>query len=106
MLTLAACQGGSQSGLASVDWKSLEFTCTHEKDRLPKPDAEADQWFKTAHAYEKSGNEALFPEMVRLYEKAAERNHYKAMNNLAVIYAFGEGADQDMGRALLAKVPA
>ena len=102
LLGSAACQRDEAKKLETpnINWKSLEFTCTHEKNRVPKFDQETDQWFKTARAYEKSGNESLFPEMVRLYEKAAERNHYKAMNNLAVIYAFGEGAEQDMGRAL------
>ena len=83
-----------------IDWKSLEFACTQEKDRLPKPDAEADQWFKTARAFDKSGKESVEPQMLELYLKAAERNHVKALNNLVLVYLEGQGVDPDATQAV------
>ncbi|RPU02540.1 hypothetical protein IPC927_12415 [Pseudomonas aeruginosa] len=68
-----------------VDWKSLQFTCTKEQN--PPLDPEADLWFQQARTYEKQGNEANDAEMVRLYQQASERGHYKAINNLAILYS-------------------
>ena len=92
--------GDKQLEVPKIDWKSLEFTCTHEKDRLPKPDAEADQWFKTARAYDKSGKESLEPQMLELYLKAAERDHVKALNNLVLVYLEGQGVEPDAPQAV------
>jgi len=39
----------------TVDWKSLEFTCVPEADRLPKPDPKVDAWFQQANAMSKAG---------------------------------------------------
>ncbi len=71
-----------------VDWTALDFTCTEEQN--PPVDAEADKWFKEARAIQKGerpGSNAL---TVELYEKSAERQHYKALNNLALIYGYGD----------------
>ena len=94
--------GGGDTKLEppKIDWNSLEFTCTHEKDRLPKPDAEADEWFKTARAYDKSGKESLESQMLELYLKAAERSHVKALNNLVLVYLEGQGVEPDAAQAV------
>ena len=38
--------------------------------------------------------------MIELYEMAAAKNHYKAIVNLASIYADGDGVKADEGRAV------
>ena len=99
VLVLSACERETPRP-SSVDWKSLEFKCVHEKDIWPKiTDTEADQWFKTARAYDKSGKESVEDEMFLLYEKAAERNHFKAMANLASLY-IERGRPEDVPKAI------
>ncbi|WP_187673880.1 tetratricopeptide repeat protein, partial [Zestomonas carbonaria] len=61
---------------------------------------EADIWFQQARAYEKQDNEANDAEMVRLYQQASERGHYKAINNLAILYSRGVGVPRDEGKAV------
>ena len=82
----------------TIDWKSLEFTCVKEKN--PPLDKEADHWFKSARAIEKGERSGTDAQMVELYEMAAARNHYKAIVNLAGIYADGDGVKSDEGRAV------
>jgi TPR repeat protein len=84
--------------LGAIDWKSLQFTCTKEQN--PQFDAESDVWFQRARALEKANKEANDAEMIRLYQQAAERGHYKAMLNLSIIYAHGRGVAVDRRKAL------
>ena len=98
-LGLAACQPGKGNAVEeTIDWKSLEFTCVKEKN--PPLDKEADHWFKSARAIEKGERSGTDAQMVELYEMAAARNHYKAIVNLAGIYADGDGVKSDEGRAV------
>jgi len=82
----------------SIDWKSLKFTCTQEQN--PPLDPEADVWFKRARALEKLNSEANDSEMSRLYQRAAERGHHKAMLNLAGLYIHGTGVPRDESKAV------
>lgn len=82
----------------TIDWKSLEFTCVKEKN--PPIDKEADHWFKSARAIEKGERAGTTAQMIELYEKAAAKNHYKAIVNLAGIYADGDGVEADERRAV------
>lgn len=98
-LGLTACQPGEGNAVEeTIDWKSLEFTCV--KEQKPPLDKEADHWFKSARAIEKGerpGTDAL---MIELYEKAAARNHPKAIVNLAGIYGSGDGVAPDERKAV------
>lgn len=79
----------------SVDWQALDFTCIHEDDLLPKPDAEAEAWYQTANSLYKSGsktnNQEYLKQSFELMLKAAERDHIKAMNNVVLAYVDGDG---------------
>ncbi|HBO0862891.1 TPA: sel1 repeat family protein, partial [Pseudomonas aeruginosa] len=80
------------------DWQALAFTCTTEQN--PPVDPQADAWFLRARELEKQGISAHDAEMVRLYQMAADRGHYKAMLNLAGLYVRGIGVDKDEGKAV------
>ncbi|WP_454724772.1 MULTISPECIES: tetratricopeptide repeat protein [Cupriavidus] len=81
-----------------IDWETLQFTCTVEQ--FPPVDPEADVWFKQARALEKLDQQANDAEMLRLYQQAAERGHYKAINNLAILYSEGMGAPRNESKAV------
>jgi hypothetical protein len=78
------------------------FTCAYEKDHNPPLDAEADQWFKQARRLEKAMGP--WPEVERLYLKAIEKDHWKAMHNLASLYRTGfpgePGIEKDLNKML------
>ncbi|WP_261534222.1 SEL1-like repeat protein [Burkholderia multivorans] len=63
-----------------------EFKCVYQDQHVPPADAQAEQWFQQAlvlddpDVYYKRRN---YEKIYRLYEQAAERNHWKAMLNLA-----------------------
>lgn len=71
-----------------INWTSLSFTCV--KERNPPVDDKADTWFKKARAIEKGETAGSTVQMLELYEKSAEKLHYKALNNLALIYGYGD----------------
>lgn len=85
-------------GQNNVDWQTLEFACV--KDQPPPVDPEADVWFKQARALQKKDEERYADEIFRLYKMAAERNHYKALQNLTWMYSDGIGVEQDEREAV------
>jgi TPR repeat protein len=84
----------------SIDWKTLEFTCKREKDLWPKVDAEADGWFQHARQLERDNREGSEKYIVEYYEKAAAKDHFKAINNLVLIYRDGEGVTPSEKKAV------
>ena len=84
--------------ISKLDWKSLEFKCTPEQN--PPVDPEADLWNNEARALQKRGGQVPEQEVLRLFTKAAERDHYKAILNLSRLYVYGEGVPQDAGKAV------
>lgn len=74
------------------------FTCQVEATKLPEVDAQADAWFREARALE---DPRIYPEdredarILQLTRMAADRRHWKAMLNLASMYA--EGLDPKRG---------
>ncbi|MHC8289923.1 tetratricopeptide repeat protein [Pseudomonas sp. XS1P51] len=76
-----------------------EFKCIHELDTAPPLDQQADQWFKQARSISK---ERLpdWAEVARLYQRAVEKNHWKAMHNLAELYLRGDGLEKDTNKAI------
>lgn len=73
----------------------INYTCALEKDHNPPLDPEADKYFQEARALEKVNGWEDWPTIVELYNKAIEKNHWKAMNNLAIHYRKGEYARGD-----------
>lgn len=89
--------------MAESDYRP--FVCTYEKDHLPPLDTEADAWYREALAltkrqYEIRGN--VRQDILALYHKAAARDHWKAMHNLAALYRTGWPGvlDKDPQKAL------
>lgn len=82
----------------------LAFECRHEADHLPVPDPEADEWYRQANKLYRAGIEkslaAPLAESVALLQRAAERGHVKAMNNLVLAYMRGEGVKQSDSKAV------
>ncbi|WP_233873551.1 SEL1-like repeat protein [Paraburkholderia adhaesiva] len=64
-----------------------EFTCVYQDPHLPPVDAQADLWFQQALAMELDPEiywkDKDWSKIYRLYQQAADRNHWKAMLNLA-----------------------
>ncbi len=90
--------------LPAVNWQRLEFNCSHEADRLPKPDSQADEWYVRANELYKYGikrDDAIaLKQSVELLMKASERGHVKAMNNLSKSYLEGDGIAQSDAKAV------
>ena len=85
------------------------FSCTHEASKVPPIDSQAQAWFEEGMALSSYGvyyEDRDIPKAVALWQKAAERKHWKAMLNLASIYARGDGegpfhVKRDTERAVL-----
>ena len=88
----------------AINWESLEFTCAHEAKLLPKPDPQAEEWYKKANELYKAGNktgdENLLHGSFVLMLRAAELGHVKAMNNVVVDYLDGDGVKTDESKAV------
>ena len=68
---------------------SKPFVCVHEKDYLPSLDPLADAWYREAALLAKPDTLRPWDRIVELYSKAVERDHWKAMHNLAALYRTG-----------------
>ncbi|WP_230951592.1 DUF6396 domain-containing protein [Burkholderia diffusa] len=65
-----------------------EFKCVYQDQHVPPIDAQAELWFQQALALDDPDiyyKRRDYARMYRLYEQAAERNHWKAMLNLAAL---------------------
>lgn len=71
------------------------FKCTFEKDNNPPLDPEADKYYQQAVALTKTNGWEDWPQIIMLYEKAIEKDHWKAMYNLASHYKTGEYGRND-----------
>ena len=82
--------------------ETRKFICVHEKKYFPVLDSVADAFYREAVKLAKP--DALRPwyHIVELYEKAIERNHWKAMHNLAALYRTGwpGGVEKDTKRTI------
>jgi len=78
------------------------FVCVHEKDHLPALDPLADSWYREAAALAKPDTLRPWARIVELYGKAVERDHWKAMHNLAALYRTGwpGSIEQDRQKSL------
>ena len=82
--------------------KPAPFVCVHEKDHLPALDPLADSWYREAAALAKPDTLRPWARIVELYGKAVERDHWKAMHNLAALYRTGwpGSIEQDRQKSL------
>ncbi|WDG57189.1 tetratricopeptide repeat protein [Pseudomonas chlororaphis] len=78
---------------------AYDFKCVHEKDTAPPLDQQADQWFKQARVLSKE-RPADWSKVASLYQQAVEKNHWKAMHNLAELYLRGDGVAKDTNKAI------
>jgi TPR repeat protein len=61
-----------------------EFTCIYQAQQVPASDPQAETWFQQALALDDPFAKRIdYARMYQLYLQAAERNHWKAMLNLA-----------------------
>ena len=78
---------------AVQDVKTMQpttFTCVLEKDHNPPLDPEGEHYFQQARALEKTPGIRNWPLIIEHYEQAVEKDHWKAMNNLANLYRTGK----------------
>jgi TPR repeat protein len=85
-----------------------DFGCVHEATKVPPIDPQAQEWFEQGLVL---SNQEWFEDddwagAAALWHKAAERKHWKAMLNLASLYANGRGegklrVERDLERAVL-----
>ncbi|CAN0627458.1 conserved exported protein of unknown function [Burkholderia multivorans] len=64
------------------------FKCVYQSQHVPPIDPQAEQWFQQALALDDPDvyyKQRDYVKIYRLYEQAAERNHWKAMLNLAAL---------------------
>ena len=80
------------------DPKRTEYTCATWTPP-PNTDVEAEQWYRAAtllHAKSWRRTVQELQDMVILYEAAAGRGHYRAINNLYLLYTGTQGAMGDL----------
>lgn len=83
-----------------------EFTCKHESAATPPLDPQAEIWYQEAAALDTPDlwkDDRNWPRIIELYTKAAERKHWKAMNNLATLYQTGVWGLRDPNKVLVAQ---
>ena len=85
----------SATGLVVAD----EFKCVHEQDTAPPLNQHAEQWFQQGRSISKE-RPANWAEVARFYQQAVEKNHWKAMHNLAELYLRGDGVVKDTNKAI------
>ncbi|WP_027803924.1 SEL1-like repeat protein, partial [Paraburkholderia dilworthii] len=68
------------------------FTCVYQDQHVPAIDPQAEAWFQQALALDNPDiwfEDIDYPKVYQLYRQAAERNHWKAMLNLASLIVSG-----------------
>lgn len=78
----------------AFDPKRTEYTCAAWTPPSP-PDAESHLWYRAAtliHAKDGRRNKQELQNMIILYEAAASKGHYQAINNLYLLYTHVQGS--------------
>lgn len=89
--------------LDAFDPHRKEFTCNYEKDAEPLLDPEAESWFReglSATSFDLWPDDRDYAKAAALWTKAAEKNHWQAMLNLASLYIEGKGVQRDRERGI------
>lgn len=78
------------------------FICILEKNHLPPLDPLADGWYREAVTLAKPDTLRPWDRILELYSNAVERDHWKAMHNLAALYRTGwpGGIEKDTQKAI------
>ncbi len=106
LLTSLACSMNDlprNMSLKAFDPHRPAFECKHEANAVPPIDPEAEQWLQQGLAFTsqtKWPEDRDYAKAVQLWQQAAERKHWKAMLNLASLYAHGEGVPKDTEHAV------
>ena len=93
---LIACNQSKETTSMNTCPKIADYT-------YPPLDPEADKIFKKARALQKQVEpykDGHHQEIVALYTQAANKGHYKAMNNLGILYGVGAFIPEDESQAL------
>ncbi|MFL9867880.1 DUF6396 domain-containing protein [Paraburkholderia fungorum] len=77
---------------------NLAFTCTHEADRLPTLNPDADALFRYGRYLQTRDGPKDFDEMARYYRIAAAHGHYKANHNVQQLVSQGMASSPDAAR--------
>ena len=83
-----------RSAPKAFDPKRTEYTCAAWTPPSP-PDAESHLWYRAATLLDAKDwrmNKQEFQDMIVLYEAAASKGHYQAINNLYLLYTHVQGA--------------
>ena len=83
-----------RSAPKAFDPKRTEYTCAAWTPPSP-PDAEAHLWYRAATLLDAKDwrmNKEEFQDMIVLYEAAASKGHYQAINNLYLLYTHVQGS--------------
>jgi uncharacterized protein len=87
---IAGCQDKQGTSVTTpsmpTESNELAFVCVHEDANLPLVTPEAEQIFQQARSAEKAPGPKNFNAIAKLYEKAGALNHWKALQNLQVLY--------------------
>ncbi|MBT2791954.1 sel1 repeat family protein [Paraburkholderia strydomiana] len=79
------------------------FTCVYQDQHVPAIDPQAEVWFQQALALDSPDiyyKERDYPKIYELYLRAAERNHWKAMLNLASLIVGGVSGVPEQDREI------
>lgn len=99
--SFTACSKESElpglSDMSSVR-ANLAFTCTHEADRLPALDPDADALFRYGRYLQTRDGPKDFDEVARYYRIAAAHGHYKANYNVQQLVSQGMASSPDAAR--------
>ena len=85
-----------------------EFACKRELNVAPPLDPQAEIWYQEALALDTPDlwkDDRNWPLIIELYKKAANRKHWKAMNNLATLYQTGVWGLKDSNKVLVPRNP-
>jgi TPR repeat protein len=79
------------------------FACVYQDQHVPAIDPQAEVWFQQALALDSPDiyyQDRDYPKIYRLYLQAAERNHWKAMLNLASLIVGGASGVPEQNREI------
>jgi uncharacterized protein len=89
----AGCRPNERDNMSeksgSATSPDLNFKCVHESDRVPAVTPEADAVFQRARVMERAAGAKDFDAIAKLYAQAGEMGHWKALQNLQVLYYQG-----------------
>ncbi|MCP1575591.1 hypothetical protein J2S30_003970 [Herbaspirillum rubrisubalbicans] len=89
--------------LIAFDPHQTEFNCQYERNLEPQDNPEAEQWFREGLAvtsYDLWPDDRDYEKAAILWTKAAEKNHWRAMLNLATFHLRGAGVERSSERAV------